>query len=184
MFLMPAVVSGLKSQPPKCSPWLHSGAKCAPDYWPAHHICILVVKAQQLFILVALSNHMHGFSALFYPLIAVAYIHFAFQGCTWNVVHCVHSLPTFCLCATVFMLIQCDHSRPRLQLSHLACCDVWDRGSLSTNGGGRLYGEFRNDSANVIDDPVGFFFLLIFFKGKVDGLHLIKPSHLQRGPLC
>lgn len=50
--------------------------------------------------------------------------------------------------------------------------------------GGRLYGEFRNDSANVIDDPVGFFFMLIFFKGNVDGLHLIKPSHLQQGPLC
>lgn len=47
--------------------------------------------------------------------------------------------------------------------------------------GGRLYGEFGNDSANMIDDPVGFLFLLIFFQGKVDGSRLIRPLIFQQG---
>lgn len=38
-----------------------------------------------------------------------------------------------CVCVCVCALIPRDHSWPRLQLSHLACCDVRDCGSLSTN---------------------------------------------------
>ena len=48
----------------------------------------------------------------------------------------VHALVSSSLCMSC---VQCDHSWHRLQLSHLASCDVWDCGSLSTNKGDTLW---------------------------------------------
>lgn len=60
----------------------------------------------------------------------------------------------------------------------LWCMRLW---LIERKRGGRLHGEFRNSSANMTDDPVVFFFLLIFFEGKIDCLHLIKPATLSAG---
>lgn len=111
-----AVVSYLKSQLVKCSSWWRSDATGPPDSCPAHHPCMLVGDSS---------------SAMVHQLMSVGYVTLCpfTGGLLWT--HSLHLLPA---CGRVYADSVCDHPRPRLQLSHLACCDVRDRGSLSTNG--------------------------------------------------
>lgn len=133
IFLTLAVMSFIKSQP-KCFPWWHKKLSLCILVCPSNCVCKIEVKAQLFMWKGFIKPNTWFFFILLYQTITVGYIHGVFRGCTWNGIYCVHSLPTFSPCVTVFMLIQCDHSRPRLQLSHLPARDVWDRGSLSTNG--------------------------------------------------